>query len=149
MTNAVGGTGVANTVIWMAVLLSFVAIGKQVLNGVHNFMSGALYQRVEGRMQGVVRRKTARLDPLVFEDPAALDDINKAMEGAKNSALLLLIILMIFTFYRPIFSMAVYLYRLKPILVLTIVLVFLQYADSYGAQPAVRQAGGYLRALAA
>lgn len=126
VTGAVGGTGAVGTVLWMAVLLSLVAIGAQVLNGVHNFLSGALFQRIEGPMQGVVHKKTARLDPVVFEDPASLDHINKAVEGAKGSGGLLFTVLTLFTFYLPyFFFMSVYLYRLKPILVLTIVLVFL------------------------
>jgi ATP-binding cassette subfamily B protein len=78
-----------------------------------------------GRLGRLIHRKTARIDPVCFEDPALLDDIEKAEQGMNSSASMVMVTIIVFTFYLPYFIfMGTYLYTLAPVLLLTIPLVF-------------------------
>lgn len=106
--------------------LGLVAIGGQILNGVHNFLASVFSEKMAGHLLYHIHKKTSKIEPIAYETPEFLDDINKANEGANNSLGMLLILTMLFTFYLPYFLfMAVYLYKLKPILVLSLVFIFI------------------------
>ena len=61
-----------------------------------------------------------------MEDTRVLDDINKALKGEQESIYFTNTILMLLTFYLPYFLfMALYLWRCKPLLVISLLLVFL------------------------
>lgn len=107
-------------------VLGTVTIGSQVLNGVHNFMANSLSNRMPGHLGKYIHQKAARVEPVLYESPDLLDDINKAQQGAINSLVLLVVIVSLFTFYLPYFAfMAWYLYRLKPVLVISLVFIFI------------------------
>jgi len=125
ISRSIQGHAGIGPVLGMAAALGGIAIGTQVLNGLHNFMSEVYFQKAGGYLFMKINGKASRIDPISYEDPAILDDINKAAEGAKNSIILLFIAITIFTFYFPYFLfMGVYLYKLKPVLALSLVLVF-------------------------
>ena len=107
-------------------VLGTVTIGSQVLNGVHNFMVNFSIQSMPGHLGKYIHQKAARVEPVLYESPDLLDDINKAQQGAINSLVLLVVIVSLFTFYLPYFAfMAWYLYRLKPVLVISLVFIFI------------------------
>lgn len=116
---------------WTKVLLGLAMMGgvnilTQVLNGVSNYIPNIQMRKVNGRLSIGIHRKMARLSPVVFESTEKLDDINKAEQGKNNSMWFVTIFCTIFTFYLPYFLfMGWYLFTLKPILVLSIVLVFI------------------------
>lgn len=113
-------------VYWSLLALGGVAIGSQVLNGVHNFMTSTLFSRVPGHLGKYIHRKAALIEPICYESPELLDDINKAQHGAGNSLGMLVVVVVLFTFYLPYFAfMAWYLYRLKPLLILSLVFIFI------------------------
>ncbi len=129
VSKAIQGNAGIGLVLGMAGALGGVAIGAQVLNGIHNFMAEAFFQKAGGYLAMKINGKASRIDPISYEDPAVLDDINKAGEGARNSLGLLFTGITIFTFYLPYFLfMGVYLYTLKPVLALSLVLVFVPVA---------------------
>ncbi|HOP54903.1 MAG TPA: ABC transporter transmembrane domain-containing protein, partial [Bacillota bacterium] len=98
----------------------------QVLNGVVNFVPEVLGQKVIGRLSKGIHEKMARLDPKCFEDTDVLDDINKALQGQNNALWFVFMLCAIFTFYVPYFIfMGWYLFTLKPILVISIVIIFI------------------------
>ena len=115
------------TMVYLGLLaLGGVTVGSQVLNGVHNFMAGALYGLVPGHLVKHIHRKAARIEPICYESPDLLDDINKAEKGAGSSLGLLIVVVVLLTFYFPYFVfMGWYLYRLKPILLLSLVFIFI------------------------
>ena len=115
------------TMVYLGLLaLGGVTVGSQVLNGVHNFMAGALYGLVPGHLVKHIHRKAARIEPICYESPDLLDDINKAEKGAGSSLGLLIVVVVLLTFYLPYFVfMGWYLYRLKPILLLSLVFIFI------------------------
>jgi ATP-binding cassette, subfamily B, bacterial len=129
VARAVGaGDGVSNVLV-MALVLGAAVLGSQVLNGVHNFIGDVFEKKMSGGLQLRIHEKASRLDPVLFEDPAMLDDINKAREGANNSLGLLFTVTTIFIFYLPYFLfMGGYLFALKPVLALSLALVFVPVA---------------------
>ena len=82
--------------------------------------------RMHGFMSKKVAEKTAKLDPILFEDPVMLDDINKASEGTNLAFWVGNTIISATTLYLPyIIIIALYLYQLMPLLTLVIFLTFL------------------------
>lgn len=116
-------------VLLMAAALGAAIIASQVLNGLHNFMSNVFIQKMTGFLGMRINQKASRIDPVLYESPSLLDDINKANEGMKNSLGLLFTFVTIFTFYLPYFLfMGGYLFILKPILSLALVFIFIPVA---------------------
>lgn len=107
-------------------MLALANITCQVLNGITNYIPNVIYEKINGILSVGMHQKIARLAPIDFEDTEKLDDINKA-ENGKNSAIwFVFLVVVIFTFYIPYFLfMGWYLFTLKPILVLSIILVFI------------------------
>lgn len=84
------------------------------------------FKYTNGYLNKILLTKLDKLDPLCFEDPTTLDDINKANVGEVRSNLLLNIPMMLVTFYLPYYLfMAVYLYSLRPIFIIIIPMVFI------------------------
>ncbi|WP_312573284.1 ABC transporter ATP-binding protein [Clostridium sp.] len=124
---SIGGDG--SKVILMAIALGLTVIGSQVLNGIHNFMGDNLSKKIYGQMGKKLNEKFGKIYPVDFENPRFLDDISKADEGMLNSIYLILLASTIFTFYLPYFIfMGVYLYKLKPILIVSLILIFVPVA---------------------
>ncbi|NLX71403.1 MAG: ABC transporter ATP-binding protein [Clostridiales bacterium] len=129
VTNAVAGKAGIATVLWMVAVLGGAMIGSQILNGVHNFMTSTFGKKMIGYLGMRINEKASRIDPVSFENPEFLDDINKANEGMTNSLGLLFTGTTIFTFYLPYFLfMGIYLYTLKPVLAISIILIFIPVA---------------------
>jgi ATP-binding cassette subfamily B protein len=73
-----------------------------------------------------MHKKISKLPPLAFEDPKTLDDINKAKVGMVNAVWIAGVIAFITFFYMPyLVFMGIYLFKLKPILSLSLIVVFL------------------------
>ena len=97
----------------------------------------------------------AKTSPISFEAPAFLNRINKAEEGKDKCRGFITHFLSIFTYYIPyIASMGIYLYSVKPILVITLIIVFLpailihfirskQYAKLEDETAPLRRENGY------
>ena len=119
-------TGGFGKIILMAAALAVALILCRILNGIDNFMYNNKENLIIGYMGKKINEKAGKLDPIVFDDTKYLDDIKKAQEGAANSAELLSGLTSIFTVYLFYFLfMAVYLYRLRPILAVSIILIFI------------------------
>lgn len=103
----------------------------QVLNGVSNFLSNALVNKAKGFIGKILNHKSSKLNAIDFENPTLLDDINKAQKGLEGGLWMSLILIIIVTFYIPYFIvMGIYLYKLKPILSISIILIFIPVAIS-------------------
>lgn len=113
----------------MLIALGLTIAASQVLNGLHNFMGDALFKKLQGHIGVKINEKAAKIDPIAYENPSLLDDINKAREGMANSVVLIGTMSFMFTFYLPYFLfMGVYLYKLKPTLAISLVLIFIPVA---------------------
>ena len=114
-----------------AVILSLAALGiihliNQTLNGVGNFIPQVFFEKASGMLSQKIHKKISTLSAICFEDTNTLDDINKAEQGKNNSIWFVLIFSIVFSFYIPYFAfMAFYLFSLKPILAIAIVIIFI------------------------
>ncbi|MCI9142477.1 MAG: ABC transporter ATP-binding protein [Lachnospiraceae bacterium] len=108
------------------VLLAVVTFGQQIINGVQNFHGiGVLLPKSAGRLTELIHRKIRKIDPVRFEDTAFLDDLNKAKEGIKAITMFCMLIFVCVSFYGVYFiAVGIYLFRLKPVLLLTLLLAF-------------------------
>lgn len=129
VNKTVSGNGTINNTIMLALILGFVIIISQVLNGVHNFMYSVFSNKVSGHLYKRINEKSANIDPLVYEDTDLLDSINKAQKGVEGSTGLFIVLTTLVTFYLPYFLfMGVYLFNLDKILSLSLVLIFIPVA---------------------
>jgi len=126
IADAVSNGGTVKDIILVALGLGLTLIITQVLNGIANFIPDDIGFRVQSNIGSKINEKAGKLDALAFENPSNLDAINKANEGLLNSMYFVFILSTIVTFYIPRFAvMGVYLYKLKPILALALLIIFI------------------------
>lgn len=107
-------------------ILLFLKIAKQLTLGFANFIGETYCTRVTGVFSHKVNLKMGRLNAAFFEESEKLDCINKAYEGLRYGRDLVNTMMDIMTSYTPYFLLlGIYLFSLKPILIIVIVLVFL------------------------
>lgn len=123
---AAGKAGYRECVIRL-VILAAVTFGQQIINGVHNFHgTGILLPKSAGGLTELIHKKVRRIDPVRFEDTDFLDDLNKAKEGIRAITMFCMLVFVCVSFYGVYFvSMGIYLFRLKPLLLLTLLLAFI------------------------
>lgn len=111
----------------LAVLLLFtVKVLEEVFSGLANFIAEIYDPQTVGKLSRMVNLKIDRLEPICFENPEILDDINKSYLGIKFAINFINTIMDTALFYLPYFLfMGIYLFRLKPTLALSLILVFL------------------------
>lgn len=108
------------------VILAAITFGQQIINGIQNFHGiGVLLPKSAGGLTELIHNKIKRIDPVRFEDTDFLDDLNKAREGVKAITMFCMLVFVCISFYGVYFvSVGIYLFRLKPILLLTLLLAF-------------------------
>lgn len=123
---AAGKVGYRECVIYL-VLLAAVTFGQQIINGVQNFHGiGILLPKSAGGLTEHIHKKVKRIDPVRFEDTDFLDDLNKAKEGIRAITMFCMLVFACVSFYGVYFAaIGVYLFKLKPMLLLTLLLAFL------------------------
>ena len=122
--STIGASPVASVIIALALYVAF-RLASDLLNAVHNFSHGVKWGHVKGVMSMEISKKSALIDPVEYENPKRLDDINKAANGADSAIHFEFIVSTVFTFYLPYFAfMGFYLSSLKPELVLSLLFVF-------------------------
>lgn len=113
-------------VIYAIVALGVVLVIQQMLNGILNFMGWHMELKVNRNMIFNFHEKIALYSPIDFENTVELDKINRAANGARNTMEVGGTILMLITFYVPYFLfMSFYLFKLKPVLIIVMLVVFL------------------------
>ncbi|MBA9087110.1 ATP-binding cassette subfamily B protein [Fontibacillus solani] len=121
---ATGKAGLPFVVVGLVLLGAF-QVGRNAINGFVYFCQTIYYQKADGILSMEVHDKINKIAPICFEDTRILDDMNKALQGKKETVLFTGNLLNTFTFYLPYFViMSVYLFRVKPILVVSLVLIF-------------------------
>lgn len=98
----------------------------QVLNGAGNYVPEMMEKKMAGALSFNIHKKIAHLEPLDFECADKLDVINKAEEGKKSAIQLVSTLQGMLCFYLPYFLfMSIYLFHLKPLLLLILPLIFI------------------------
>lgn len=113
--------------VFRLVILAAVTFGQQIVNGVQNFHGiGVLLPKSSGRLTELIHKKVRRIDPVRFEDTDFLDDLNKAKEGIRAITMFCMLVFVCVSFYGVYFvAVGIYLFRLKSLLILTILLAFI------------------------
>jgi len=110
-------------------ILAGITFATQILNGVSNFyVSAVLFPKSSGKIMTLLQMKVQRIDPAQFEETGFLDDLNKAREAAgpwvipMHAATIYIIVF----FYGVYFAtVGVYLFSLKPLLLITLLIAFI------------------------
>lgn len=123
---AAGKAGYGDCVIRLMILAA-VTFGQQIINGIQNFHGiGILLPKSAGRLTELIHKKIKRIDPVKFEDTDFLDNLNKAKEGIRAITMFCMLVFACVSFYGVYFvAIGVYLFRLKPMLILTLLLAFI------------------------
>jgi len=125
VTNLGSNKGSINDAILALLLLFTIQIVQQIINGIDNFIGETYDPKVSGKLSHIINMKMARLDPISFENPEILDDINKSYNGIRFAINFINTITDVMTFYVPSFIFTgLYLFTLKPILAVSLLLVF-------------------------
>ncbi|HML45458.1 MAG TPA: ABC transporter ATP-binding protein/permease, partial [Clostridia bacterium] len=97
----------------------------QTLNGVSYFANMMYLRKAEGQLSMEIQEKMGRIAPICFENPVILDDIDKAEEGKNCAAAFVNAIMIALNVHAPYFvCMGIYLYTIKPLLLVSLLLVF-------------------------
>lgn len=110
----------------MIIVVGALLILKQIIEGIHNFLYGALMNKPSGAIRKVLHTKMARLDPICFEDSKFYDSIKKADSGVSGIMGIVAYLIVLFSSYLPyLIFMSFYMHSLKPSLLWIIVLIFI------------------------
>ncbi len=113
-------------IILMAFSMGLSYIMCQILSGVHNFMINNTENISVGYIEHKINEKAGKLDIIAFENVEYIDDIKRAKEGIRSSAKITYILANLISLYLPYFVfIGVYLYNLKPILIVSLILIFI------------------------
>ena len=123
--NASIGENTVGGVILALMLFVSVKLSDDLINALLNFSINVKNTRITGFMNSEINKKSALIDPVEYENPKRLDDINKAANGTGAAIGFETITSLTFTLYLPYFAfMGFYLTNLKPTLILCLLFVF-------------------------
>lgn len=126
ITEAAAGNTTYRVLIIVTICVVLFQIGNELLNAVCNFTWSPAMKSMVGSLKQKLHRKIARLPGNLFEDVKVLECIEKANMGADKCYAVYNAIATILLFYVPYFIVfGIYLWRLKPILFLTLLFIFL------------------------
>lgn len=116
--------------VWFLIVTLLGMIGAyaltQVMNGVDNCFANIYYLAIHKYNNLKIFKKIDELNCAQFESTKKLDMINKAVSGSDSTVWVGFTLMDVFLFYKTYFlSMGVYLFQLKPVLSVCIVVVFL------------------------
>lgn len=121
-----GGFGMmigAGAVLGGYLLLSWLA------GAVENIVDEMFYRRTSGKITELINLKSGRIEPICYDDPKVLDEIEKGSASASPIIDTFRLILSIVFLYGVSFTaMSWYLYHLEPILAITPVVIFIPIA---------------------
>lgn len=127
ISDAAAGNAGYGECVFHLIILAAVIFGQQIINGVQNFHGmGVLLPKSAGRLTELIHKKVRHIDPVRFEDTAFLDDLNKAKEGVRAITMFCMLVFACVSFYGVYFiAIGIYLFRLKPMLIITLLLAFI------------------------
>jgi len=120
-----GSIGISSLLIPI-LLFALIKLGMEILRAIEHYLSAVVSYSFKGVIDQAIAKKADRLDPIMFEDPNILDEINKAREISDDYFYvgdLPRQILLSHTAY--LIFLGFYLYTLNPILILAVLFAFI------------------------
>lgn len=109
----------------LCILLAFEVISA-IISAFSNYLAETFDVHMAHVISKKMNEKLGKLPQIDFETPAKLDLIERAKKGARHAMGFLNSAMDLVFMYAPIFVfMGIYLYRLKPLLLVTLVFIFL------------------------
>lgn len=100
-------------------------IGAEVMNSILNLTGEYIGQKCNGIFSRHLNKKLYHIEPIFFEDPDRLNELEKANAGKSSVTFTLMLSIMVIFFYGVyLIGVSYYLITLKPIFVLSVFLVF-------------------------
>lgn len=125
ITDLSNNKGTIKGAVLALLFLFLIKIFGEISGGLANFIAEAYDSKVRGQLTRTVNLKMNKLDPICFENNEILDDINKSYSGINFAINFINTIMDVMLFYCPYFLfMGTYLFLLKPVLVVSLFLVF-------------------------
>lgn len=126
ITEVVAGKTTYSALLFVSLCVVLFQIGNELLNAVCNFTWSPAMKSIVGKLKQKIHRKIAKIPGNLFEDVRILECIEKAGMGADKCYSLYNSVATILLFYFPYFLvLGIYLWKLKPILILALFFVFL------------------------
>ena len=97
-----GGETLKSVLLVLGVFVSL-KLAATIFEGVRQYLVEVHNSRVMGYMMSEIHKKSAKIDPIMYEDPAYLDDINKAANGVGSAIYFNYVTSCIITFHLPYF----------------------------------------------
>ena len=120
-----GNAGFVDCLIPLLAMSAVTLIG-QMTNGFGNFYKNILTGKAGGEITALLHDKLLRVDPAEFEQTSFLNDVNKACAGVSALCWCCAVVFSITSFYFVYFlSIGAYLFSLKPILLIVLLLAFI------------------------
>ena len=118
------GNGI-NALILNLIILLLIKIGSEISSTVTNYIGGQYYYLHIQNFLSKINIKSSKIKPIVYENQDSLNKIEKSIEGAGAARDILNVVMDIITLYIPyFFIISWYLWTLKPILVIIMLIVF-------------------------
>lgn len=119
------GSSKINIVILSFLLFIGIKLLSNILDSVVNYSYNVQYMRVWGYMNRLINKKSSQIDPIEYENPSCLDDIDKCFSGANSAISFFLVTSVFFSFDIPWLAFTIwYLGNIKSILLLCLLLAF-------------------------
>ena len=119
------GEGTLHSAIFALILFISSRLAGDIMHAM-NFFTGEVHMaRIWGHINSEINKKSASIDPVEYENPKRLDDINKAASGSGPAASFFYMTTGLILHYVTFFLfMGIYLANLKPTLILCLLFVF-------------------------
>ncbi len=125
-SNVINHNGNVNSIYMTLVLYGVVIILAEVLNGANNFLYLPFNQKCIGKLMQRVHLKVAKIPATEYENANTLDMINKAEQGINHIFGMVFSFVMMSAFFLPyVLFMAIWLFTIKPVLAVVIVISML------------------------
>lgn len=116
-------SGSVKSIYFALIVYGVVIILAQLLNGLNNFLFLPFNQKVIGKLMQKVHLKVSKVGAIEYENAATLDSINKAEMGINNIFNMVFSFIMMMAFFLPyVLFMGIWIFTIKPILAIVIVI---------------------------
>lgn len=113
-------------VIFCFIIMSIIYISYHMMDGINNCYPEILELKIKKHLNQLILKKIDNLSIYEFEDEKRLEFIEKAVNGANKLIWISMTLLdMIFYYFAYFIFISWYLYKLKPILIISVIFVFI------------------------